>query len=357
MKVLVWDGIRWRQLIGAVADPGSSNLPPSAPGTITVTGTTDTTIDLSWGPASDTDGSIAGYRVQANGIPQVDATGPVYTLTGLTGSTTYVIDVRAVDNSGTVGLPVSVTATTQAPYVPTWPDATNTGSSGTLTPVTGSEVTMDGTVIQNREVAGTITVHAANVIIRNCHFTGGGYFGVDAEGATGLLVEDCTFDEAATAAITDNGGGNTYQRLNIAGSPDGVRIGNGATFRNSYIHSLTPYDPASGTHNDGVDFTGGTGITVEHNRIEMGFMSATAISMSSGFTAGGSDCLIVGNHLHGGMYSLDGPGSASTATNIRVTNNTFTRGYDYGPVTNWLDGTGNVWSGNVFTDGNVVHPA
>ena len=37
-----------------------------------------------------------------------------------------------------------------------------------------------------------LVVTGANVTLRNCKITGGGYFGVEADNATGLTMDRCT---------------------------------------------------------------------------------------------------------------------------------------------------------------------
>jgi len=75
-------------------------------------------------------------------------------------------------------------------------------------------------------------------------------------------------------------------------------------------------------------------------------------SIGSGFCA-------YGGGTGGKPFSSD----PTNATNQRFTNNVFQRGSNgkcgtYGPITDFITGrTGNVWSGNVWSDGTVVPPA
>src|SRR5213078_2728606 len=80
--------------------------PPSAPGTLTATAAGASEIDLNWGAASDNVG-VTGYQVfrcQGAGcsnftqLTTITTTG--YSNTGLSASTSYSYQVRAVDAAG-----------------------------------------------------------------------------------------------------------------------------------------------------------------------------------------------------------------------------------------------------------------
>ena len=127
-------------------------IPPSVPSGLAVTGTTTTSISLSWGASTDSGGSgLAGYRIYRNGstIPLASVTGTTYTNTGLTNGTSYTYQVKAYDNAGNesaaAGPVTGVARDIQAPSVPTnlvitgttttrislsWGASTDTGGSG-----------------------------------------------------------------------------------------------------------------------------------------------------------------------------------------------------------------------------------
>ncbi|MGN6816666.1 MAG: LamG-like jellyroll fold domain-containing protein, partial [Solirubrobacterales bacterium] len=124
----------------------SDTQPPTAPGTLTATPASSAEIDLSWGAATD-NVAIANYQIwrcQGTGcinFAQVGTTANGTTTsfqdTGLSASTTYVYEVRAVDTSNNLG-PYSNTAsgTTQAS------DTQPPSAPGTLTatPASPNEV-------------------------------------------------------------------------------------------------------------------------------------------------------------------------------------------------------------------------
>ncbi|WP_329379187.1 glycoside hydrolase family 18 chitinase [Streptomyces sp. NBC_01351] len=91
--------------------PGDT--PPTAPGTPTASGVTETSLTLSWGAATD-DKGIKNYDVYRGGTKIATVTGTSYTNTGLTKATTYSYTVTArdtIDQTGPSSGSVSVTTT------------------------------------------------------------------------------------------------------------------------------------------------------------------------------------------------------------------------------------------------------
>ncbi|GGT29557.1 glycoside hydrolase family 18 chitinase [Streptomyces kurssanovii] len=95
------------KLNGASCDGGSvpGDNPPSAPGTPTASGVTDTSVNLSWSAATD-DKGIKNYDVLRDGAKIATVTGTTYTNTGLTAGTDYSYSVQARDSADQTG-PVS----------------------------------------------------------------------------------------------------------------------------------------------------------------------------------------------------------------------------------------------------------
>ena len=91
--------------------------PPSVPANVTVTGTTSSTVALSWSASTDDVSGVTGYQVfRGTGTTPVGTpAGTTFTDTGLSPSTTYSYTVRAVDGTGKVSAAsTAVQATTQA---------------------------------------------------------------------------------------------------------------------------------------------------------------------------------------------------------------------------------------------------
>ncbi|CAL9541776.1 glycoside hydrolase family 18 chitinase [Streptomyces sp. NPDC095602] len=85
---------------GGPGQPGDN--PPSAPGTPTASGITDTSVKLSWTAATD-DKGVKNYDVLRGGAKVATVTGTTYTDTGLTAGTDYSYSVQARDTADQTG--------------------------------------------------------------------------------------------------------------------------------------------------------------------------------------------------------------------------------------------------------------
>ena len=211
------------------------------------------------------------------------------------------VTVTRLANGGTVEL---IEATSQTLPVNgggyTKPHAGNTGvrPGSNLTTVSGDiTVTVDGTVIENKDIWGFVKVRAANVVIRNCIVRGSGPAGgntglVDCnhKNARNVLVEDCTLVPQVPSVWITGVIGKEYtaRRCNVYNVVDGFGAYNvsnrsaptNVTIESCWVHDLSYFavDPnhANGpTHNDGVQIQGGANITIRGNNIEC-FMSTMA---------------------------------------------------------------------------------
>ncbi|MEW2496093.1 glycoside hydrolase family 18 chitinase [Streptomyces nodosus] len=116
-------------LNGGSCDGGSTvpgDNPPSAPGTPTASGVTDTSVKLSWGAATD-DKGVQNYDVLRDGAKVATVTTTSYTDAGLTPGTDYSYSVQARDTAGQTG-PVSGSV------------KVHTTGGGSTTPPTGDKV-------------------------------------------------------------------------------------------------------------------------------------------------------------------------------------------------------------------------
>ena len=227
------------------------------------------------------------------------------------------------------------------------PDNTGVPPSVTLTPSDSITVDTDGAVVEGLEIDGSITILANDVTIRNCRIHSADYYPIryfDSDN-TGLLIEDSELDsygEDATAGISFSN--YTARRLNIHGSADGLKGDENVLVEDCWIHDLGNYP---GQHNDGLQSTGGKGVTLRHNDISGASNAAVQTGDEGGVPT--EDMLIECNWLYGGGWTLNIRGTgASVPVNTQIIDNRFGRDAGYGPWT--LDDPDPTISGNVYDD-------
>jgi Glycosyl hydrolase family 12/Fibronectin type III domain len=99
---------------GGVGSGAGDTEPPTVPTALAATGTTATSVALSWRPSTD-NVAVTGYDVYRGTTKVGTATTTTYTDTGLTPATAYGYTVRAVDAAGNASAASdAVTATTAA---------------------------------------------------------------------------------------------------------------------------------------------------------------------------------------------------------------------------------------------------
>jgi poly(3-hydroxybutyrate) depolymerase len=198
---------------------------PAAPAGLTVTGTTDTSVSLSWSAVS----GAASYNVYRNGT-KVNAsavTGTTYTDTGLASGTTYSYTVAAVDSSGSVGaqstaVNATTTGTPAGPPAPTGlsvTGTTNTSVSLSWNAVSGAasyNVYRNGTKVNTSAVTGTSYTDTGLTASTAYSYT---VAAVDSSGTVGAQSAAVNATTTATPqCFTDNNynqtvAGRAYQSL------------------------------------------------------------------------------------------------------------------------------------------------
>jgi chitinase len=99
-------------LTGAAGNGGGGGTTaPAAPGNLAVTGTTSSSVSLSWTAPS---GTVTGYHVAENGSVAATVTAATATISGLAASTAYTFTVSAYNSAGTSAASNQVSATTSA---------------------------------------------------------------------------------------------------------------------------------------------------------------------------------------------------------------------------------------------------
>lgn len=199
---------------------------------------------------------------------------------------------------------------------------------------------------------GCVTVAADGVTIRNSRIRcGGGYPVRIQDGVTGVVLEDVEIDGGGNPQGTAVAFNNyTVRRAHIHNVGDGPRLGDNTRVEYSYIHDLVE---GGGSHNDGVQSTGGSDIVVRGNRIDNP-NSQTAAVLIGADLGDISNALVEGNWLNGGGYTvLAGGENGNTYSGIRIVDNVFGRDHAHGAM-DIQDGV--VWAGNRYADGEAITP-
>ena len=224
-----------------------------------------------------------------------------------------------------------------------YPDATNTGVPAGVTLTNSGSVTVNtnGAVIQNLRITdGQIIVNANNVTIRNVRITGCTYYPIDyASGRTGLVIEDTEIASDCPQTTACMSFSNyTARRVKCSGGSDGFKANSNVTIEDSYIYGLAV---TQDSHNDGIQSTGGSNVTLRHNTIDTN-TAGVAIQFGSADTG----WLVTNNLVRATGWAFNG--GSGTADKV-VTENTFAH-VPGGDVPASPGGSGNTWSGNYYDD-------
>lgn len=231
-----------------------------------------------------------------------------------------------------------------------YPDATNTGvPSGTiLTTADTLYAKTDGMTIQDMYVTEKIIVQANNVTIRNCRIQTGDYYPIEFTSPyTGLLVEDTEIIGTSTIVTAGISTANyTARRVRISGTNDGFKADSNVLIEDCYVTGLTV---SESSHNDGVQTTGGSNVTVRHNTFKLGDSEGVSAVIQIGVEYGpNSNWLVEDNLMDGGGWTINSAGGDNT---MQFLNNRFTRrsGYGVGIM------SGSTWLGNYYdNDGAAI---
>lgn len=198
---------------------------------------------------------------------------------------------------------------------------------------------------------GTIT--GSNISFTNCVFTNGATF----RGGTGITVThsefvgDVYFSSAHTAMFTYNNVHDFGDGVDI--TSDSGSMASNITLTNNWIHHPIATYP---DHSDGSQTRGVSGLTMQHNTIDMGVWytdqgqnvlnSAVYFEDANG---GNTGITLTNNYLNGGGYTLYATGGTGS-----IKNNTFGPDWHFGFVYGSVD-SGFTRSGNVDSTGNTVN--
>jgi hypothetical protein len=250
----------------------------------------------------------------------------------------------------------SASASAANPARARYPDATSTGvPAGTVLKPSGPlRVTANGTVVEGFDVTGEITVEADHVTIRDVRIRGTGGPLVVLHG-TGLVVEDSELDGRGGGVPAIGFHDYTLRRVDIHDVAEGPRIsGDNVTIEDSYVHNLVQ---VGANHTDAVQVVGGSGIVVRGNTLRVDNPASGSLG-NAAFQFGEEeapvrDCLVEGNFLDGGNYTVNGGGGGTHGSECTFRGNVVGPHSRYGPAAHL--GPGVVWeSTNVDAAGRPI---
>jgi hypothetical protein len=263
-----------------------------------------------------------------------------------------------------------------------YPNASNTGPTGTLTAYTGPcTITTPNTVIENVVItyaAGTcdaVLIEASGVTIRNSEINNR----VEVDGAGTLLIEDSEVD--ARGLGWPNGAlrsqNITALRVDILGGKDSVQCNLNCTITNSWLHAQDEVPVGIDVHGQGFLSSGGDNITLDGNTIDcdiafepIGGGGCTGHLVLLADFAGLTDITVTGNYFPaadnvGWCTYAGGDPKPFVGDNANIVwsgnvwekgpvlpGNSIARGCVFGPVTSIWPGT--TWTDNTYEDGTAV---
>jgi hypothetical protein len=209
-------------------------------------------------------------------------------------------------------------------------------------------VRLDGQVVENLEIRGTLWIAANDVVVRNVW--------VYAEAPWTVYVEEgsATFENVEIGHLDIIGergiGGNnvTARLLDIHHVEDGIKLGNNSSYEQVHVHDLDSL--SADPHADAIQADGGSSSVriVDSVLDSTGPLGTGNASVFLKSDLGPIDGVLVeGNQLNGGAYTVFvQDGGNGEPTGVTFTDNTFGPDFAFGLTD--IDGSVD-WSGNTFS--------
>lgn len=184
-------------------------------------------------------------------------------------------------------------------------------------------------------ITGTVTVKADDVQIRRTRILSGGRTPIRLH-ANNLLVEDSEIDGQGGGGPAVGLNDYVLRRVDIHDVAEGPRIAGGdVVIEDSFIHDIVQ---VGGNHTDAVQIVGGDHITLRGNAIEAfdhagGSLGNAAVQIGEEDSPV-SGCLVEGNLLDGGNYTVNAGGGGTTGAVCTFEDNVFGRTSRFGPAGN-----------------------
>ncbi|MBZ9993082.1 right-handed parallel beta-helix repeat-containing protein [Mesorhizobium sp. BH1-1-4] len=190
-------------------------------------------------------------------------------------------------------------------------------------------ITTDGTVIDGKIIDGSLRITASNVVIKNCVITYNDWWGVDADGAKNVTVQNSTITGPGNQGTSTGvilGSGN-FIGNNISGGEHGIVLTDGASVvKGNYLHDggSALADP----HIGGISLKGGqNNVLIEDNTVigkdtsdiflQNTFGPITNVTINHNYLAGD-----VGYNIY-----VEGRFDTGPTTGVSITNNYIVKGF------------------------------
>jgi hypothetical protein len=199
-------------------------------------------------------------------------------------------------------------------------------------------ITVAGTVIDGKDINGTLVIKAKNVTVKNSRIrvdmgTNSNANGIQSyDDYANLMVVDTEID--GQGSDTSGGGtplvsrtGYTLLRVNAHGSGDITRIDGRGTIQDSWLHDPqgeSSLGNADGQHHDVIQSTNATYIRILHNKLHNAYNQTSNILLKADIGSI-NDVIVDSNLMNGGGYTFYWYDANYKSTNGKVTNNRFMR--------------------------------
>ena len=227
------------EYVQAIWNPNPDALAPTAATNLAVTGTTSSTISLSWSAATD-NVAVTSYEIYLNGVlkTSVSSSNLTATITGLTASTTYSFYVIAKDaavNSSPASNSVNGTTTivipdTEIPTAPT--NLAVTGSSSSTVSLSWTASTDNIGVTSYDVYVNSVfksTVSGTTAIVNGLTPVTTYSFYVVAKDAAGNSSAQSNSVDGTTTVISTSCASETFENIPASASAYGTQIWTGDT--------------------------------------------------------------------------------------------------------------------------------
>jgi hypothetical protein len=254
------------------------------------------------------------------------------------------------------------------PWGGCWPGPGNTGvpAGVSLTPYSGScTISVPNTVIDAKLVNCALDIEAPGVTIQDSNIIGQ----VHNNSSGALLIKSTEINGGNDQSETVGGDDITILGSNLYGDQHEFHCGSNCTVENSWLHDNYNFGPSG--HQNGFLSNGGSNFVIRHNSVycvggctgDISFIPDDDINNATV----DKNLLVATQYAAFCLYpSSDHPAKPGIVSGMVVTDNVFQRGANgkcayYGPVYGWdtsnqpsADGYGNVWSGNMWDDGQSL---